>query len=217
MRMESTGATRRRIESEDALARRVKVERERRGWSQETLARRVEDVLGGGFPQSAVSRIEKGRGRRSITVEELLALSDVFGIPFDELLLPADVAADRELYRLLDAAADAHWRVKVAQDAEAMAVQQILNHFLEHPELREAWERHQDDTPGGPIYGEEWLHEAIRAAMPVEVAQEAAPPRRKTKATKREVVEVEVALDALGSASRVTVLEAVATSKGWTK
>lgn len=87
--------------SEDGLAHRIREERLRRGWSQEQLAKQVENILGGGFPQSAVSKIEKGKGRRSISVDEALAFSKVFEIDLLELLLPATVARTHELRDIL--------------------------------------------------------------------------------------------------------------------
>lgn len=75
----------REINAEDSLAERVRVERERRRWTPERLARALGEV-GCPIQTSAIYRIEKGSPRRRITVNELVAFSRVFGIPPADLL-----------------------------------------------------------------------------------------------------------------------------------
>src|SRR4051794_31115604 len=85
--------------SEAHLARRMTTERQRRGWSQERLAK---ELTKAGCPtsQTSISKIERpvGGRRRDITADEAIAMSRVFRIPLDELLLPT--GADERL--LLD-------------------------------------------------------------------------------------------------------------------
>lgn len=77
------------------LATRIAEELKARGWSQERLAREMTRV-GCPVPQSAISKIVKpGRGGpRAITVDEAIALSRVFDIPLEALLLPPAVYYD---------------------------------------------------------------------------------------------------------------------------
>lgn len=84
--------------SEENLARRIKYEMERRGWSQERLAREMTEA---GYPihQTSVGKIvSPGSGkRRSISVDDALGFSKVFGIPLQELLIPVESVLDTEL------------------------------------------------------------------------------------------------------------------------
>ena len=75
----------RSIAAEARLALRVASERESRGWSYETLADRMTEA-GCPINGSAIFRIEKGKPRRRITVNELAALSLIWAIPMDRLV-----------------------------------------------------------------------------------------------------------------------------------
>jgi hypothetical protein len=57
------------------------------------LAARPEQMVDVGCPmnQTSISKIEKTRGRRSITVDELIAFAKVFDLPVGELVLPTHV------------------------------------------------------------------------------------------------------------------------------
>jgi transcriptional regulator with XRE-family HTH domain len=107
--MDDAGAFRRSLaQREENLARRIKYEMNRRGWSQERMAA---EMTKAGLPmhQSAISKIinpnERGK-RRTISVDEALAFSRVFDAPLDELLSPVAVAKSRELKRVLQEIAD---------------------------------------------------------------------------------------------------------------
>lgn len=69
------------------LAERICRERKRRGWSQPELVRRLSEA-GCEVPGNAVYRIE--RHERGVSVNELVALSRVFGLAPGDLLAPAD-------------------------------------------------------------------------------------------------------------------------------
>jgi len=75
----------RSIGAETRLAERIAVERAARGWSLETLANAMSEC-GCSIDQSAIYKIEKGEPRRRITVDELVAFSDVWAIPVERLL-----------------------------------------------------------------------------------------------------------------------------------
>jgi len=90
----------RQLGGEDSLARRVAFERERRGWTTESLAKRMTDA-GCPINQSAIWKIESGRPRRRITYDEALAFAEVFEIPLAEITLPPEVVIEtavRELF-----------------------------------------------------------------------------------------------------------------------
>lgn len=83
--------------AEDALALRIARERKSRGWSYETLAKRMTEA-GCPINMTGVYRIEKGEPRRRINVDELVALSRIWSIPVERLLSPPTrfVAGDVE-------------------------------------------------------------------------------------------------------------------------
>jgi transcriptional regulator with XRE-family HTH domain len=127
---------------EDHLARRLRTEREKRGWSQERLAREMTKA-GCPVPQSAVSKIEKSAGRRAISVDEGIALSKVFELPLDELLLPQDALRDVQMLR------DVARGPVVAREA-----------YLADLEYRELVARVANRARGS----EEWRRELVKAA-----------------------------------------------------
>lgn len=111
--------------SEEGLAQRVGYERERRGWTYESLAARM-TAVGCPINQSALYKIEKGEPRRRITVDELVALSRVLDTPVEHLLLPPELAATERLGELL-----VKWReAKIAADD---AWDELQEYVAEHP------------------------------------------------------------------------------------
>jgi len=103
-------------ESEANFARRIEYERRRRGWSQERLAALMTKA-GVPTPQSAISKIEKPRGRRAITVDEALTFAHVFEIPFGEMLKPVEAAMNEEVARLWASYWEAGAALAEARDA----------------------------------------------------------------------------------------------------
>src|SRR5690606_40673564 len=77
----------RTIGAERNVALRVRLERIARGWSYATFASKMSDA---GYPihGSAVYKIE--HGTRRITVEELVAISYVFGLDIEDLISTPD-------------------------------------------------------------------------------------------------------------------------------
>ncbi len=63
------------VASESALAHRITLERERRGWSTTKLARLVSES-GCPINQSGIWKIENGTPRRKITVDEAIAFGE---------------------------------------------------------------------------------------------------------------------------------------------
>jgi len=119
--------------SEDSLARRVEHERLLRNWSPAGLARLVTKA-GAPMNQSAIWKIENGNPRRKITVDEALAFAAVFEVPLEELLLPVELAEEKELRRLLE-----QWRARWQAVAEAQrdledAEDALAEHLAQHPD-----------------------------------------------------------------------------------
>lgn len=91
----------RTIGQERNLAERIRWERESRGWSYEALAQQMTDK---GCPINASSlyKIEKGSPRpRKISVDELVALSQVFDISVEDLLVPVEVMRNEQAKELV--------------------------------------------------------------------------------------------------------------------
>ncbi|MFD3413427.1 helix-turn-helix domain-containing protein [Streptomyces cyaneofuscatus] len=86
--------------AEDHVAERIKLEREARGWSTVTLAERMADA---GHPvnQSAIWRIESGKPRRRVNLDEALGFCKVFDLTFDELTSPPGQLANPLVRRLV--------------------------------------------------------------------------------------------------------------------
>src|SRR5215217_1266123 len=75
------------------IAGRVRELRTAKGWSAAKLAQEM-NALGVHWERLVVTKLETGR-RRSISVDELLALSIALGVPIFGLLLPRPYDADQ--------------------------------------------------------------------------------------------------------------------------
>jgi transcriptional regulator with XRE-family HTH domain len=91
----------RRVFAEDHVAERIKSERAQRGWTLESLAKRMEAV-GCPIQPSGLFKIERAEGRRRITVDELVAFGQVFGIPIGELTLDPSLAVPSAAAALIE-------------------------------------------------------------------------------------------------------------------
>ena len=84
----------RTINAEANIAERVAYERVLRGWSYETLARKMTEA-GCSIHGSAIFKIEKGEPRRRVTVDELIGMARAFGISIEALTYASN--AEEEL------------------------------------------------------------------------------------------------------------------------
>jgi hypothetical protein len=111
--------------AEEALAHRVKVERERRQWSPAGLAARMTSA-GCPLTQSSIWKIENGQPRRRITFDEAVGFARVFDIPLEDLALPPEVQEAEEAAFLVRAIRERAETVERARtDAEEL-VQSLL-------------------------------------------------------------------------------------------
>lgn len=131
--------TSRSLLTEASLAERIAFEREQRGWTYEGLAKRMTEV-GCAMNLSGLYKIEKGEPRRRITVDELVALSLVFDVPVEELLLPPVVAHSKEAAERLIAWNEARQRAADANAEVERAWAALTEHVREHPEITEKLE-----------------------------------------------------------------------------
>jgi transcriptional regulator with XRE-family HTH domain len=95
----------RSIHSEVNLAERIAFEREARGLSYETLAKSMTDA-GCSITGSAIYRIEKGTPPRRVSVDELVALSDVLDVDIVELLVPLGLVRQQRALEITKAVND---------------------------------------------------------------------------------------------------------------
>lgn len=123
----------RAVYAEDHLAQRIANERTERGWTIDGLAKRMTDA-GCNMTGSAIFKIEKGEPRRRIVVDELVAFSQVLGIPVDELLMPPETARKAEVLQLVAA-----WHTATVQHRQTLhdvnESREALRRYMEaHPD-----------------------------------------------------------------------------------
>ncbi|MGQ7750866.1 helix-turn-helix transcriptional regulator [Streptomyces sp. WC2508] len=84
---------------EDHVATRIKLEREVRGWSTVKLA---EEMAAAGHPinQSAIWRIESGKPRRRVNLDEALGFCKVFDLTMQDLTGPPGELATPRIRQL---------------------------------------------------------------------------------------------------------------------
>ncbi len=92
--------TARSLENTQNLARRIRIEREERGMSYETLAKCMTTAGCLTYP-SQIHKSEKGTPLRNVTISELVAYAEVFGTSIDDLLMPVEVRNRRRVQELL--------------------------------------------------------------------------------------------------------------------
>jgi transcriptional regulator with XRE-family HTH domain len=133
---------------EENLARRIEHERTAKGWSYESLAKRMEDA-GCKIHPSAIYKIERGEPRRRVTVNEFRAFASVFGIPMDQLLVPEEVWSTGlalELFTQLTAAME---DLKAAWDRRDEIMQALGDALVQTPAARAAVVDQIHDRYGG--------------------------------------------------------------------
>jgi transcriptional regulator with XRE-family HTH domain len=127
----------RSIASESALAHRIAYEREVRGMTPAGLASRMTQA-GCPINASAIYKIEKADPPRRITVDELVAFSEVFGIGVEDLLLPPEVAMDQTLRELVLAWNQARLELLPLVATERAAWEELRRYVRAHPKAAPA-------------------------------------------------------------------------------
>ncbi|MFD8009912.1 helix-turn-helix transcriptional regulator [Streptomyces sp. NPDC058955] len=112
---------------EEHVAARIKLEREVRGWSTVKLA---EEMAAVGHPinQSAIWRIESGKPRRRVNLDEALGFCKVFDITMQDLTGPPGELATpriRELVREYVQMAREYHQLRAAIDRNQMHLHEI--------------------------------------------------------------------------------------------
>jgi transcriptional regulator with XRE-family HTH domain len=126
----------RTIGREVNLAERIAVERERLGLTYEGLARLMTEA-GCPVDKSAIYRIEKGEPRRKVSVDELVALMDVFELSFDELMMPMELVNQKRGQELAAKMRDADDQLDEAAANLVETLIEFLRLGQESPEMSE--------------------------------------------------------------------------------
>lgn len=151
----------RSVQAEAHLARRILLEREGRGWTYDGLAERM-TKSGCPVDPSAIYKIEKGKPPRRIVVDELVAFAQVFGVPVEDLLLPPELAAQKQLTELVIDWTAAGYEIDTATTKQNETWAAIQDYVAAHPEARSALESvfgkwaelhfDEDDREGAAAY-----------------------------------------------------------------
>ncbi|WP_062311543.1 transcriptional regulator [Demequina rhizosphaerae] len=153
----------RSIQAERTLALRVAYEREKRGWTYESLAKRMTDK-GCAINASAIYKIEKAEPPRRIVVDELVGFASAFAVPVQEMLMPPMLAGARDLYRLISDYAEAVDELASARALAADRAQLARDYAREHTNEEslaaaiDAWV----ETEGALVVIDDWEVERAR-------------------------------------------------------
>lgn len=162
----------RSVEGETNLARRIQRERNLRGWSYETLASKMTEA-GCPIQGSAIYKVEKGgEKRRRVTVDELIALAQVFDVTVENLLTPVEVLRTQRGQEVLK-------EIEAGEEKLHDAVVMLVNAWTEYwdlaayePDLKEYVDGHRI-TPG--TMAAETVEAMPRLIASIEVEGEAVP------------------------------------------
>lgn len=140
------------VGGELGMARRIAFEREQRGWTTESLAKRMTEA-GCPINQSAIWKIENGQPRRKISYDEALAFAQLFELSITELAVAPEIAANESVRALVEE----HQRLSVEairrdlRMAEIMRkVRALLADFPDAERVLEElfpWDGEPDHTP----------------------------------------------------------------------
>ncbi|MGV9881709.1 helix-turn-helix transcriptional regulator [Streptomyces sp. NPDC003006] len=122
-----------RPEPENHVAERIRMEREARDWS---TARLAEEMTKAGHPinQSAIWRIESGKPRRRVNLDEALGFCKVFDLPLDDLTSPPGQLMNPLVRRLVAEYVEnwKEWRALAKRKDRIMA--ELDDYSKAHPE-----------------------------------------------------------------------------------
>lgn len=125
-----------RTEIEDRFAKRVKSEREFRGWSQAELAGRLSDILGQQVYPTTVAKIESRNGEklRSIKLDEAVGLARLFEVSVEDIIgVSGTPTRGRDEIRSLLAATARQAAVSI--DDAGMKLRDAIEALVPRPQL----------------------------------------------------------------------------------
>jgi transcriptional regulator with XRE-family HTH domain len=113
----------------ELFGRRLREEREQRGWTQAELAGRS----GTGLHPTAVTRIE--RGERGVSLNEALAFAAALGVSLGELTNVAARSVEARVRELAERVAEIDERIRDLQFERIAAVDELQILFGTHPKI----------------------------------------------------------------------------------
>ncbi|MFJ6408163.1 helix-turn-helix domain-containing protein [Streptomyces hydrogenans] len=123
------------LKGEENAAKRIKAERENRGWSTTTLSDRLNEA-GYEMNPSGVWRIENGK--RRINLDEAIGFAEIFGVSLSNLVGPPGLAAAGRAMELIDTVVAANAAAQRAQHAYRRVTAELADYLDEHPDIRDA-------------------------------------------------------------------------------
>ena len=133
----------RSIGAEAILAERIRRERSKRGWSPADLAKQM-TAAGCSLTTSAVYKIENREAPRRISVDELIALTQILGTTVEDLLTPIEVLDQERARRLLVDLDDADKDLSAAMVMVYALHEELFMLAADEPELFEYVKGHRD-------------------------------------------------------------------------
>jgi transcriptional regulator with XRE-family HTH domain len=113
----------------ELFGRRLREEREQRGWTQAELAERS----GTGLHPTAVTRIE--RSERGVSLNEALAFAAALGVSLPELTNVAERSVDARVVELSERVTAIDERIRDLQYERVLAVDELQTLHLSHPRI----------------------------------------------------------------------------------
>ncbi|MET8473961.1 helix-turn-helix transcriptional regulator [Streptomyces sp. NPDC006422] len=122
-----------RPEPENHVADRIRMEREVRAWSTAKLA---EEMTKAGHPinQSAIWRIESGKPRRRVNLDEALGFCKVFDLDLDELTSPPGRLMNAQVRRLVGEYVEKWNEWRVLGKAQDRIMAELDDYAKAHPD-----------------------------------------------------------------------------------
>ncbi|MDT0453420.1 helix-turn-helix transcriptional regulator [Streptomyces hesseae] len=160
---------------ENNVAERIKLEREVRGWSTGKLAERMAEA---GHPvnQSAIWRIESGKPRRRVNLDEALGFCKVFDITLEDLSGPPGHVANAHVRRLVGEYVEAwkEWRdMGKALDRLTAELDEYTKDHPDQQDMVKALLAHEVAAASGTDY---MRHLAMRSKLRSWLGEHASPP-----------------------------------------
>ncbi|MBV7669645.1 helix-turn-helix domain-containing protein [Streptomyces halstedii] len=122
------------LSGEENATVRIKLEREKRGWSTTTLSDHMNEA-GFDMNPSAVWRIENRK--RRINLDEAIGFAEIFGVPLSNFVGPPSLATMGRAMELIDNVV-ATYRASNRANHEARRARDQLDAYLaDHPDIRE--------------------------------------------------------------------------------
>lgn len=135
------------IGSEATLAERIAVLRKDKKMTYEALATAMTEA-GRPMTRDAIHRIENGKPRRKVSVDELVALTKVFGLSFEDLLMPMELVNQKRAADLLRRSAVVNSQLnELAVESFALSVE-VATLALDQPELADYIYKHAAHAAG---------------------------------------------------------------------